>query len=242
MEPDKQTQPDDSLAPKQPVIDTSKLFQKDEVAIPATKISRFKLTRKRLIVVGITLVSILIVSGVVFAQQTKETRQTKTSVVQEIDNNSISQDTSDNHSVDSQPPPDETTTGSSSSSDTSTPSTTGVSGSSGSNGSPTPPSSNDGGSNTSTSPKTYDISYTNNCYSPGSITIKKGDTVQFTNNSSRDMWPASDSHPSHTIYPEFDASSSIGAGGVYSFTFTKTGSWDYHDHLKPSCRGIVIVQ
>lgn len=90
--------------------------------------------------------------------------------------------------------------------------------------------------------KTYTISFTNSCYSPDTITIANGDTIKFSNNSNKDMWPASDNHPSHTIYPEFDAGQSIAPGGSYSFTFTKTGTWGFHDHNKPNCDGVITVK
>jgi plastocyanin len=91
-------------------------------------------------------------------------------------------------------------------------------------------------------PKTHTMSYTNNCYSPVNLTIKKGDTVRFVNDSTKKMWPASDNHPSHTKYSEFDSDGSIDPGGTYSFTFTKTGAWGYHDHQRSSCSGTITVQ
>jgi plastocyanin len=97
------------------------------------------------------------------------------------------------------------------------------------------------GANTSTS-RTYRVSYTNACFSPASLTIKKGDTVKFTNDSTRNFWPASDDHPSHSIYPEFDAKQAIAPGSFYAFTFSKVGTWGYHDHLKPGCKGTITVQ
>ena len=89
--------------------------------------------------------------------------------------------------------------------------------------------------------KIYNISYTDSCYDPETTTINKGDTVVFTNNSSSKMWPASDNHPSHTKYPEFDAKRSIANGETYSFTFEKSGTWGMHDHIKDSCEGSITV-
>lgn len=89
---------------------------------------------------------------------------------------------------------------------------------------------------------TYTISYSNSCFSPNTITITNGDTITFVNNSTRDMWPASDNHPSHTIYPEFDPGQSIAPGGSYPFTFTKSGTWGFHDHNKPNCDGTITVK
>ena len=104
--------------------------------------------------------------------------------------------------------------------------------------SPTPTST----SPTSQTPSTQTVTYTANGFSPASITIKAGDTVIFKNNSAADFWPASGPHPTHTNYPEFDAKKAISAGSSYSFTFTKVGSWKYHNHLSPSLTGTITVQ
>jgi plastocyanin len=94
---------------------------------------------------------------------------------------------------------------------------------------------------TSTAPKTYDISATDAGYTPATLTIKKGDTVKFTNNGTKLNWPASAPHPTHTDYPEFDPKKGIAVGSSWSFTFTKTGTWRFHDHLNPTHFGSITV-
>jgi len=100
------------------------------------------------------------------------------------------------------------------------------------------------------------VTYTDSGYSPNTLTIKKGETVTFTNQSSRSMWPASAMHPTHTVYsgtsldehcPDtagtaFDACKGYLPGESWSFTFNKTGTWKYHDHLNPSDRGTIVVE
>ena len=86
------------------------------------------------------------------------------------------------------------------------------------------------------------VTYTDSGFSPSTLTIKKGGTVTFKNTASDDMWIASNPHPAHTNYPGFDAKRKIAPGETYQFTFTKTGSWGYHNHLNPSEGGTVIVQ
>ena len=44
---------------------------------------------------------------------------------------------------------------------------------------------------------------------------------EFENESGDDFWPASNVHPTHLLYPGFDAKKPILDGGSYSFTFTK---------------------
>ncbi len=86
------------------------------------------------------------------------------------------------------------------------------------------------------------ITYTDNGFTPNKVTVKQGEVVTFENKSSSGFWPASDSHPSHTIYPEFDAKKAIQVGGTYDFVFEKVGVWGFHNHLKASDRGMVTVE
>ncbi len=106
------------------------------------------------------------------------------------------------------------------------------------------------------SAKTVTVTYTDSGFSPSSVTINVGDTVAFKNNSSSDFWPATANHPAHTVYdgtnlqahcaagatPSFDACTGVAPGSSYSFTFTKAGTWGYHDHLNARNFGKVVVQ
>lgn len=78
-------------------------------------------------------------------------------------------------------------------------------------------------------------------YSPEQIKIKKGTTITFQNVDTSARWPASDLHPSHLIYPEFDPRRPIAAGESWQFTFEKVGEWGIHDHLSPYITGKIIV-
>lgn len=88
----------------------------------------------------------------------------------------------------------------------------------------------------------FQVTYDGTSFSPASVTIKNGDVVVFKNASSDSFRPASDPHPTHTNYPEFDAKQPIAAGGTYQFKFTKSGTWGYHNHLNPSATGTIIVK
>jgi plastocyanin len=79
-------------------------------------------------------------------------------------------------------------------------------------------------------------------FSPSVVTISKGQTVTFVNVSDDDKWPASDFHPTHLLYPGFDAQRSIPPGQSYSFTFERRGRWTYHNHLDPLVKGTVVVR
>ena len=78
-------------------------------------------------------------------------------------------------------------------------------------------------------------------YSPKDLTIQKGDTVKFTTTSDKHFWPASNLHPSHRIYPDFDPKESIAAEESWSFRFNQVGSWRYHDHISPYFTGEIEV-
>lgn len=90
--------------------------------------------------------------------------------------------------------------------------------------------------------QTFTVTYDGNGFSPNPLTIKVGDTVRFVNQTSGKMWVASAQHPTHLIYPEFDAKTTVSNGGVYEFTFTKLGTWAYHDHVNAGKFGKITVE
>ena len=85
------------------------------------------------------------------------------------------------------------------------------------------------------------ITRTDEGYEPTEITIKVGDTLSFVNESDEFHWPASDVHPTHTIYSEFDPLEPIAPGGTWSFTFTRAGEWRFHDHIRANLKGTITV-
>lgn len=89
---------------------------------------------------------------------------------------------------------------------------------------------------------TNEIEYMEGGFSPKEITIKKGQTVTFINKGSNLMWVASDDHPSHMIYPEFDAKRGYSDQEYFTFTFDKIGEWGYHNHLRFSDKATIIVE
>jgi plastocyanin len=101
------------------------------------------------------------------------------------------------------------------------------------------------------------VMYSDRGYSPKELKIKKGETVTFMNESSQPMWTASAIHPSHTAYPKtdvrncgnetmmlemmFDACVGTLVGESWTFQFNEAGSWGYHNHLRPTHTGKIIV-
>lgn len=94
------------------------------------------------------------------------------------------------------------------------------------------------------------VTITSTGFEPSTITIKKGESVTWINESGRDAWPASAIHPTHALYPvgggcigsAFDACRGLKTGETYTFKFDETGSWKYHNHLNPSMTGTVVTQ
>ncbi len=76
---------------------------------------------------------------------------------------------------------------------------------------------------------------------PRTVVIARNDTVVFVNEAKSEMWPASDAHPTHGLYAQFDPKDPIPAGEKWRFRFTRAGDWSYHDHLMPEMRGSIIV-
>ena len=79
-------------------------------------------------------------------------------------------------------------------------------------------------------------------YEPSNVTISRGTSIVFKNVGTRDRWPASDIHPTHGIYSEFDPRQPLPPGDSWTFRFDKTGVWRWHDHLEPSLVGTITVE
>ena len=100
------------------------------------------------------------------------------------------------------------------------------------------------------------VTYTNNGFEPKELTIKKGETLRFVNNSDNGMWVGSAMHPTHEVYggtsldehcpsedgSAFDQCEANEPGGFWEFTFNKAGEWGYHNHVRAADWGRVVVE
>jgi plastocyanin len=104
----------------------------------------------------------------------------------------------------------------------------------------------------STAPMSATVTYGASGFSPQQVTIRRGGVVTWVNESGGTMWVASAQHPTHTVYsgttlqehcddPSDTSFDQCQAGDRYSFTFEKTGTWNYHDHLNGGRFGSVVV-
>lgn len=78
-------------------------------------------------------------------------------------------------------------------------------------------------------------------YQPREVTIRKGTTVTFRSENDAQHWPASDLHPAHEIYPEFDPGRPLESYETWQFTFDKPGTWGLHDHIRSYYTGVIMV-
>lgn len=80
-----------------------------------------------------------------------------------------------------------------------------------------------------------------NGFEPKELTVVEGDEVLFINNDDVDRWPASNFHPTHTLYPEFDPMKAIKPGESWKMKFEEVGTHRMHDHLIPHMTGTIVV-
>lgn len=101
------------------------------------------------------------------------------------------------------------------------------------------------------------VTYTDGGFSPANTTIRVGETVRFVNNAGSGMWVGADEHPTHTEYDgtstrehcaegaatggSFDMCRQAAPGEFWEFTFTKAGTFDYHNHARASHGGTITV-
>lgn len=85
------------------------------------------------------------------------------------------------------------------------------------------------------------ITYTKDGFNPKRVLVINGGTITFINKSGKAFWPASNLHPYHEAYREFDPGKPIEDGESWSFSFQRMGTWQYHDHIAPYKRGVIEI-
>jgi len=89
----------------------------------------------------------------------------------------------------------------------------------------------------------YIIRYTNEGFYPFIIEIRRGETVQFQNESARPLWVTTKDHPTakQQNLDELDFDRSLGVGGVYEYTANKVGVWGFYNLNVRSHLGTLVV-
>ena len=95
------------------------------------------------------------------------------------------------------------------------------------------------------------LSYAGEGFEPHEVTIKKGETMRFTNNSNHDMWIAAAASDGQRLYPgvsngcgssELDSCGVIHPQDFWEFTFEEKGTWRVANILDPKKSAIVRVE
>lgn len=83
-------------------------------------------------------------------------------------------------------------------------------------------------------------------FDPREVTINAGESITWVNNSSRTIQVGSANHPDHKINPDLTGGEyvvEIPAGQSKTVSAgTKVGRWAYHNHLKASEGGTVVIK
>lgn len=85
------------------------------------------------------------------------------------------------------------------------------------------------------------VTLTPDGFTPDKLIVKKGMEVKFVTTRGQFFWPASDVHPTHELYKEFDPTEPVDPQKSWSFVFDKPGVWKYHDHISPYFTGVIQV-
>lgn len=84
------------------------------------------------------------------------------------------------------------------------------------------------------------ITFTDEGFSPSTLTVKKGTVVTVKNTSATSVQFSSDDHPAHTENPEMNMSE-LAPGASGTFTADTVGTHGFHDHIDDSKTGTLIV-
>ena len=95
------------------------------------------------------------------------------------------------------------------------------------------------------------VSYTERGFEPTEATIREGESVRFTNNSSDDLlWVAAVGTLDAPLYPGMsdcggsllDTCKELKPGEFWEFTFRERGDWSFRNNLKAADTGVIHVR
>ncbi len=85
------------------------------------------------------------------------------------------------------------------------------------------------------------ITYTDNGFTPGTLTVKSGTEIKIVNSSSSSIQFSSDPHPEHTDAPELNQDS-LAPGASQTIKAGNPGTYGVHNHEDPTKTMTIIVQ
>jgi len=87
-----------------------------------------------------------------------------------------------------------------------------------------------------------EVNITADGFSPATVKVKKGASVNWTNQDDATHQIAADPHPTHSSLPGL-LGDPLNKGESYSYIFEKSGTYTYHDETNPTkFIGTVIVE
>ena len=95
---------------------------------------------------------------------------------------------------------------------------------------------------TSTVLDSGEVSITKDSFTPATLRIKVGQSVNWTNKDDAVHQIYADPHPTHTSIPEL-YSDPLNKGDSFSYTFDKKGTYSFHEEMNPLVlKGTIIVE
>ncbi len=80
-------------------------------------------------------------------------------------------------------------------------------------------------------------------FEPATLQVAANTQVTWSNNDSQPHQVAADPYPKNNSIPNFDSVVVLQKGDTYSYNFSKTGTYTYHDERSPlSFKGTVVVK
>lgn len=88
----------------------------------------------------------------------------------------------------------------------------------------------------------YTVKYQSAGFNPQTITVRRGQSVRFLNESSGTMFVAAARSPNSNDLTEFNQGRSVGKGGYYDFTFNIKGVFVYYNQNDRTKTGVIVVE
>ena len=87
------------------------------------------------------------------------------------------------------------------------------------------------------------VTITGSGFNPETVTVKKGQKVEWINVDVVPHQIAPDPHPVHSSYPPLSDTDALQPNESMTFTFDAAGTYTYHDESNPlTFKGVVIVE
>lgn len=85
------------------------------------------------------------------------------------------------------------------------------------------------------------ITYDGTGFNPEEVKVKTNQKIIFKNTSNGLVQVNSDPHPTHTLYPDLNVDV-ISANSKKDVTLGTVGTYRYHNHIKASQGGVIVVE